>query len=148
MSPVTKKKSRTTTKSVRKSDRRRKPGIHGRGRKKLTAPEIPGFHTAFVNDLGTRLYDKTVQDDYEYVTREEVGDFVGEDGKSNNDLGSRVRVLVDKSENGEPIYAYLLKKKVEYFNSDRQEMEDDRMKREDELRRGNDRIENQYGEIR
>jgi len=140
---VTKKRA-----TARKSERRRQPGIHGRGRQKLTAPEITGYYTAFVNDVGTRINDKTVHDDYEFVTREEVGDHIGEDGKSNNDLGSKVRVLVDKSERGEPIYAYLLKKKLEYVEADRAEKEEIRMEKERALRRGNDQIENQYGQIK
>jgi hypothetical protein len=137
-----------TGKTPRKSDRRRQPGIHGRGRQKLTAPEIKGFFTAFVNDVDTRLHDKTVLDDYEFVERSEVNDEIGEDGKSNSDLGSKVRVLVDKSETGQPIYAYLLKKKLEYAKADKAEAEKGRLSREDELRRGNDRIENQYGHIK
>ena len=134
--------------ALKKSQRRRKAGIHGRGRQKLTAPEILGYHCAFVNDVDTRIHDKTVNDDYEFVLRKEVDDSIGEDGDSNNDLGSRVRVLVDKSENGKPIYAYLLKKRLEYVTADKNEREKSRMEREAALRRGNDRIENQYGELK
>lgn len=132
----------------RKSERRRQPGIHGRGRQKLTAPQIDGFFTAFVNDVGTRIHDKTVLDDYEFVTKGEVNNQVGEDGKSNSDLGSKVRVLVDKSAEGQPIYAYLLKKRLEYVKADKAEIEASRQEKEADLRRGNDRIENQYGSIK
>lgn len=134
--------------ALKKSQRRRKAGIHGRGRQKLTAPEILGYHCAFVNDIDTRIHDKTVNDDYEFVLRSEVNDSVGEDGTSNNDLGSKVRVLVDRSENGQPIYAYLLKKKIEYVTADKNAREEARMEKEQALRRGNDRIENQYGELK
>ena len=133
----------------RKEERRRQRGIHGRGRKKLLVPEVKGYHLRFVNDVGTSLHDLTKLDDYDYVTREEIGDHVGENSSDgNSDLGSKVRVLVDKDEQGKPIYAYLLKKKQEYYDADQAEAEESRQGKEETLRRGNDGIDQMYGNIR
>ena len=54
---------------------------------------------------------------------------------------------MDKDEYWKPIYAYLLKKKHEFHEEDIAENEDQRRGREESLRRGSDKIENQYGSI-
>lgn len=130
----------------RTESRRRKRGEHGRGRLKLKVPEMPGYYCRWGNDTGTNLHDMTHDDDYDYVDKAEIGNDVGESGDGNSDIGSKVRVLVGSDENG-PIYSYLMKKKLEYHNDDKAENEDIRRKKEQTLRRGNDSIENQYGEL-
>ena len=130
----------------RKEQRRRKSGIHGRGRQKLTAPSINGYYTRWCTDQGTRLHDLTTTDDYDFVTRNEINDQVGEAGDGNSDLGAKVRVLVDEDKSG-AIFQYLMKKKIEYHKEDLAETENMRREKESTLRRGSDSIENQYGSI-
>ena len=132
--------------SKKQESRRRQRGVHGRGRLKLSVPEMPGYYCRWCNDVMNNLHDLTHSDDYDYVTRAEIGDDVGESGDGNTDLGSKVRVLVDKDDNG-PIYSYLMKKKLEFHEEDKSLKEDDRRSKEQSLRRGNDQIENQYGEL-
>jgi len=135
----------------RPSTRRRKRGVHGRGRQKLTVPEIPGYYLRWCNDTGSNMFDITTNDDYEYVLRDEISNQVGESGDGNTDIGSKVRVLVDKDENGSPIYQYLMKKKLEFHEEDVVENERLRRKRESSLRRGDDStgkpVDHQYGSI-
>ena len=138
-----------TTKTVSKSrtERRRKSGEHGRARLKLSVPDLPGYFCYWANDTGTRLHDLTRDDDYDYVSKSEIGDHVGESGTGNSDLGTKVRVLVGTDDNG-PVYAYLLKKKLDFHQEDQAEKEAERRKKEEALHRGSDQIENQYGSIR
>ena len=128
------------------SERRRKPGVHGRNRMKLSVPESPklaGFKLRWYNDLDTNLYDKNTLDDWEFVSEDEVEGFVGE-GNNTEGMGSRVSVLVDTAQNGNPIYAYLMKKKIEYVEEDKADLIKERNEKEQALKRGNDRIENMY----
>lgn len=140
--------SEDTVETSRTETRRRKRGEHGRGRLKLSVPEVPGYYCRWVNDVDNKLHDATHNDDFSHVTRTEINDTVGESGDGNSDLGSNVRVLVDKDEQGKPIYSYLLKKKQEFYEEDIAENEDQRQGREESLRRGSDSIERQYGEIK
>lgn len=139
--------SKAESKQVSRVGRRRQRGVHGRARQKLTVPEIEGYYCRWVNDVDNKLHEATVADDFSHVLREEINDSVGEAGDGNSDLGSQVRVLVDKDEHGIPIYAYLLKKKQEFFDEDLAENEAIRLEKENTLRRGSDKIENQYGSI-
>ena len=130
----------------RRGERRRKAGIHGRGRQKLSVPNLPGYFCYWANDVGNRLHDLTRDDDYDYVSKSEIGDHVGESGDGNTDLGTKVRVLVGTDDKG-PIYAYLLKKRLDFYNDDQAEKEANRRKKEESLHQGSDQIENQYGSI-
>jgi len=51
-----------------------------------------------------------VNDDYDYVTPEEIG--AGDDGTG------RVSVVVGRHERGEPMRAYLMKKRLDYYEAD------------------------------
>jgi hypothetical protein len=141
---------RTTREEVAKVEepRRRRSADHGRGRLKLSVPKMPGYYTRWVTDVGTRIHDFTVNDDYDFVSKSEINDDVGESGDGNTDVGSRVRVLVDKDAQGNPIHQYLLKKPAKFHKEDMREKEAIRQEQESALRRGSDQIENQYGSIK
>jgi len=133
------------------SDRRRKAGIHGRGRQKLTTPEIAGFTTRWVNDIANRIHEKTKEDDWDFVSASEIDNEVGEDGDGNQDLGSNVKRAVGTYE-GKPLYAYLLKKPLKYYEEDLANNEEARRAKEDTLRRGTgddgQPVSHQYGSIK
>lgn len=135
----------------KESDRRRKPGIHGRGRQKLTTPDIEGYVCRWVNDIGNRLQEKTQFDDWTFVEAREINNEVGEDGDGNQELGSQVRRAVGTYE-GKPLYAYLLKKRIEFYEEDVENNEEARRVKEDTLRRGTGDdgapIAHQYGSIK
>ncbi len=109
----------------RKEPRRRRRNVGGY-RVKMSAPKIPGFETYWANDIKNRIHELTVEDDWDFVTKEEVT----KDGRV--DVGdpdisnvvapgeSRVSIPVGTHE-GQPLYAYLLKKKKEYYDADKKE---------------------------
>ena len=130
----------------RAETRRRKRGVHGRGRLKLLVPELPGYYCRWINDVENKLHEATKNDDFDHVSREEIGDSVGESEDGNSDLGSRVRVLVGKDENG-PIYAYLMKKQLSFHEEDKAIQEEERREKEATLRRGSDQIDQMNGTL-
>ena len=133
---------------TKETTRRRKRDIHGRKRQKLTTPELPGYFLKWVNDTGTNLHAHHQEDDFEFVTKDEIGNHIGEDGDGNTDLGNRCRLLVDTDENGNPIYAFLMKKPMEFHLEDKEAAEQARLEKEAQLKRGSDQIENITGQIR
>lgn len=105
----------------RKEPRRRRRNI-GSFRTKLSAPSIEGYATRWVNDYRNRIHEFTVDDDWDFVTKEEAtksGRVDVGDPDINNVVqpGEKVCVPVGMYE-GAPLNAYLLKKKKEYFDED------------------------------
>jgi hypothetical protein len=90
-------------------------------RAKLSTPDIPGFHSHWLNDYPGRLLQAS-QGGYEFVSPEEAlvssrdlaGDVVGK----GTDLGSRISVVVGKNEDGTPLRAYLMKIRNEWYKED------------------------------
>lgn len=105
-----------------KNPRRRRREIGGR-RLKLSAQKIPGSEVRWVNDYRNRIHDFTVNDDWDFVMKEDIKDEsgrvdVGDPDKSNVvQPGEKVCVPVGTDE-GKPLYAYLLKKKKQHFDED------------------------------
>lgn len=79
----------------------------------------------WANDVGTRIYDLTKDDDYDHVTLSKAE-------ASEND---RVRRPVGQNEDGSPIYAYLLRKPMEYHLADRAEKDAVIKEQQDQLLR-------------
>ena len=106
---------------------RRRKQTTGARRTSMDAPEIQGYMLRWVNDEGTRIFDKTVSDDWEFVTRddyknagiENIDRLIGhEDINNKQDAGSRISKPVGIGKEGYQTKAYLLKKKKEYFEQD------------------------------
>ena len=90
--------------------KRKKRESHGLARFKLSIPhEIPGWYVRWVNDDGREL-DWRLQSDYEFVEPQEVG--------LASETDSRVRRLVGVRENGDPLYAYLMKIRQDWRDED------------------------------
>lgn len=90
--------------------RRRKRQSHALARLRLTVPFHPeGYYCRWVNDDGIEV-EWRLQNDYEFVGPEEVGLTAGEE--------SRVRRLVGTKENGDALYAYLMKIRQEWRDED------------------------------
>jgi len=137
-------------KKVDESNRRRKRAkLGGLGRLKLTTAEIPGYVTRWANDTGSRLVDLTVEDDWDFVHKDEIGNEVGEFNVTpgNRDLGTRVSKVVGRDEHGQPIHAYLLKKKKEFAIQDRKEKDARINETEESLSRAKG-VENADGSIK
>lgn len=70
--------------------------------------QIPGYHLCWVNDESNRIAFHQ-EAGYDFVTKDEVGLTRTTPVPTNNDVGSRVRQWVGTAQNGEPIYAFLMK---------------------------------------
>lgn len=108
----------TRQEAVAADRRRRKNSTLDRmqGLKMALPPEFEGdkeHHYYWANDTNSRVYDLTVRDDYDVVrtAKPEASD---ED---------RVRLPVGSDENGQPVYAVLLRKPIESRRLDMAERE-------------------------
>lgn len=87
------------------------------GRNQLTAPEIPGFKTRYVNEVAGRV-ENFLAADWTIVTHDELAklghvmDYRVQDGKG---VGSPVRVVVNQGLNASSQTAVLMKLPVELF---------------------------------
>jgi len=90
-------------------------------RAKLSSPDLPGFHTHWMNDYPGRL-EQAIQAGYEFVSRDEAvlisPDLAGDPVGSGTDLGSRVSLVVGEDKAGNPLRAYLMKIRLEWFQQD------------------------------
>jgi hypothetical protein len=94
----------------------------GMFRRKMTLPDgliSPGYVPRWINDTGNRLEDAQ-KAGYEFVFSEK---HIGEGVESaNTDIGSRVSKVVDKSPRlGNPMRAYLMQIKKEWYDNDQKE---------------------------
>jgi len=121
-------------KEVVKKERRQRIPI-GVPRQKLSVSnEIPGYRLYWFNDYPGRI-EAAEAAGYEFVTNQEVkiNDFVT---VGNADLGSKVKRLVGKNEDGSPLYAYLMKIRLEWFEEDQRELQAQIDRTDSSIRRG------------
>ena len=110
------------TKTIRKEvDRpvRKSRKAFGSAQSKLSVPYlIPGYHLHWVNDIPGRIAEAE-ENDYEFVTYEEVKMSARVATASGGTLGSNVSRLVGKQEDGiTPLFAYLMKIRQEWYDED------------------------------
>ena len=109
-------------------------------RAKLATPDIPGYHSHWFNDTAGRVMQAT-QGGYEFVSPAEalitMPDLAGSSLGSGTDMGSRVSIVVGKSEDGTPLRAYLMKIRLEWYKEDQQGLQDRNDKIDDAMRQGN-----------
>jgi hypothetical protein len=91
---------------------------------KMQVPEIPGYHCHWINDYQGRV-EKAIRAKYEFVDADEVElhDFslAGDSTKTGNqDLGTRVSMVVGTDEGGKPMRAYLMKLREELWKIDQE----------------------------
>jgi len=90
-------------------------------RLRMSTPEIPGFHTHWLNDSRGRLQ-QALAAGYEFVTAEEAAvtssDLAGDPIDTGSDLGSRISMPVGMDEYGRPLRAYLMKIREEWYKAD------------------------------
>jgi len=130
-------RGRAEKEPVRKRNRNKIDGM----RQKLHAPEISGYQTRWVNDYTGRIQSLTEHDDYSFVSKSEISDPMGraEVGDPNVtpelQVGDRVARIVG-ADGGSPVYAYLMKKRKEFFLQDQAEKEKELLEVETQLKRG------------
>ena len=119
---------------------------------KLYAPEINGFVTRWVNDLNNRVHMLTNFDDWDFVSSQEISDQDGRaivgDPSVTPELapGDRVARIVGQVE-GKPLYAYLLKKRKEFYEQDQAEKESDLLEVESQLKRSKEGADFSHGNV-
>lgn len=89
---------------------------------KLLLPSIPGYHSHWLNDTSGRIA-AALQGGYEFISAEEVHvnsrDLGGDPASSGQtDMGSRVSVVVGSDERGNPLRAYAMKIREEWYKAD------------------------------
>lgn len=88
----------------------------GGNKLKMTLPEIPGFRTRWFNDAGDRI-ETAKKGGYTHIIK--AGIKVGSGSETGHtDLGSVVSMVVGTQANGQPLRAYGMKIKQEWFIED------------------------------
>jgi hypothetical protein len=93
-------------------------------RRRLYAPEIPGYRLYWFHadnvQAAIGAYYEFVKPDEVHTNQLNVANPATQPGGT--DLGSRVSLIADKHEDGQPARAYLMKIKVELFEEDQKEI--------------------------
>jgi len=85
---------------------------------RLPLPDLDGFVCRYFNDEEGRI-NRALDAGYEFVNPIEFRSFKQASNVApNNDLGSRISVLVGFDDQGEPLRAYLMKLKSELYEED------------------------------
>lgn len=111
---------RTTTDRVVRRERGVFNGTQGKlkindsARQRL---EEAGWHLHIFNDTPGRV-EEALSAGYEFVTSEEIGSNVATVVSRNTSLEDKIKYLVGTSEEGNGMYAYLMKTKQEYWEED------------------------------
>jgi hypothetical protein len=101
----------------------------GAPRSKLVVPVKPeGYHLHWVNDDAGRLF-AAQQGYYEFCSPNEVG-------MEDTDGSGKVKVLVGKNAQNAPLFAYLMKIKLEYYEEDKALISSQQDSFEEAIRRG------------
>lgn len=80
----------------------------------------PAYEYRWVNDEENRVRRLHHSDDYDFVAASEIGGFNAEQ-QSDSESGERVRMIVDRGPQGQPVYAFLMKKRADFCAQDRRE---------------------------
>ena len=116
--------------------RERKRGVFNGTQGKLqVGATIPGFHLHIFNDTPGRIQAAT-ENGYEFVHPNEVGGVMENVTSRNTDIGDKVRFLVGAGEKGEPMYAYLMKIKEEWWEEDQRQLQERNDKTDAAIRGG------------
>jgi hypothetical protein len=103
---------------VREKPSRVRGVFNGTNKKLDVLSEIPGYVIRWFNDMPGRA-DRAQTGGWEFVTAGEVAQ--SDSNKvveRNSDVGNKVRAIVGTTEQNEPLYAYLMKIKKEWFEED------------------------------
>jgi hypothetical protein len=96
--------------------------------------EIPGHHLCWMNDDGN--VEQALDSGYEFVTRGETELEVGVT-PTNVDISDKIKQKVGTTQQGDVLYAYLMKIKQEWFEEDMQAIEAQNKQVEDAIASGN-----------
>jgi hypothetical protein len=100
-----------------RTTRTKRASFNGTEGKLRIGNDIPGWHLHIFNDSPGRIA-QALDVGYEFVTPDEVGGTAVNVVSRNTDIGDKVRFLVGTGENNEPMYAYVMKIRQEFFEED------------------------------
>ena len=84
--------------------------------------QIDGYHMHIFNDEPGRI-EQAIDVGYEFVTPDEIGSVATNVTSRNTDIGDKVRFLVGTAANNEPMYAYLMKIRQEFYDEDQSKLQ-------------------------
>ena len=122
------KKGRAPRKEESKKRRRRREGIGIEGSLRLHVPEEakdPNFHYHWLTDKPGRIQAKTVNDDYDIVTEQELQARLDKKDYTAGDKDTQAMRAVGYGENGQWMNAYLCKKPKEFYDEDKAKEQED-----------------------
>ena len=96
--------------------------------------ELPGFHLCWMNDDGN--VQNALDSGYEFVTRGET-ELANGVTPSNVDMSDRIKQKVGTTQQGDVLYAYLMKIKLEWHEEDMAQIEAQNKQVEDAIAGGN-----------
>ena len=102
--------------------RTRRNAFNGTTQKLTVEREIPGYKLYIFNDTPGRIQ-QAQSSGWEFVHPEEVGGATTNVVSRNTDIGDKVRYLVGTTDGGEPLFAYLMKIKTEWWEEDQRELQ-------------------------
>jgi hypothetical protein len=100
-----------------RSARNKRPSFNGTEGKLRINHEIEGYHLHILNDTPGRI-SHALEVGYEFVSPDEVGGTAVNVVSRNTDIGDKVRFLVGTGDKDEPLYAYLMKIRQEFYEED------------------------------
>ena len=96
--------------------------------------EIPGYHLCWMNDDGN--VQNALDSGYEFVTKGET-ELANGVTPSNVDMSDRIKQKVGTTQQGDVLYAYLMKIKLEWHEEDMAQIEAQNKQVEDAIAGGN-----------
>lgn len=107
--------------NVKEVKTRQRGVFNGTNKKLDVLTEIPGYQLRWFNDAPGRV-DRAQVGGWDFVTNGEVAQAdTNRVVERNSDVGGKIRAIVGTTDMNEPLYAYLMKIKKEWFDEDQQE---------------------------
>lgn len=94
--------------------------------------ELHRFKYSWVNDQDARIFALTKQDDWNFVHQD------GSEIKDDADRGSAINVVVGEKANGQPLRAFLCRKRKDWWEDDQRQKIEEIEEMMNQMRRGND----------
>lgn len=107
---------------IKRTNVRERGVFNGTNKKLSVVTEIPGYQLRWFNDAPGRIDTAVERSWWEFVTPDEIAQADGNKVVGqNSDVGNKVRAIVGTTDMNEPLYAYLMKIKKEWFEEDQQD---------------------------
>jgi len=107
---------------IKRTTVRERGVFNGTNKKLSVVTKIPGYQLRWFNDAPGRIDTAVARSWWEFVTQDEIAQSDGNKVVGqNSDVGNKVRAIVGTTDMNEPLYAYLMKIKKEWFDEDQED---------------------------